>query len=57
MVKEKALADVNRRDPRWLNVLPAGELSSLRRQWPIVPTFVYGGVDCGRMQTPPAASG
>jgi len=49
MIKEKAVADVNRRDPRWHNVFPSSELASHRRQWPIVPTFVYGGIDYGRV--------
>src|SRR5919204_6251550 len=44
MIKEKAVADVNRRDPRWHNVFPSSELATYRRQWPIVPTFLYGGV-------------
>ena len=54
MVREKALADVNRRDPRWLNVFPSRELAPLRRQWPVVPTFVYGGIDYGRIARVPA---
>ena len=49
MIKEKALADVNRRDPRWLNVLPCSELAPRRRQWPVRPTFVQGSIDCGRI--------
>lgn len=55
MIKEKALADVNRRDPRWLNVFPSSELGTLRRQWPIVPTFVYGGVNYGRIESSPTS--
>jgi hypothetical protein len=55
MIKEKALADTNRLDPRWLNVLPSSEMASLRRQWPVVPTFVYGGINYGVVET--AASG
>ncbi|PZS28514.1 MAG: hypothetical protein DLM58_16925 [Pseudonocardiales bacterium] len=57
MIKEKALADVNRRDPRWPNVLPSSELAPLRRQWPIVPTFIYGGMNYGRIESPPASNG
>ncbi|HWH45861.1 MAG TPA: hypothetical protein VNT32_14165 [Thermoleophilaceae bacterium] len=49
MVKEKALADANREDPRWLNVFPSSEMTSYRRQWPIVPTFTYGGLSYGRI--------
>jgi hypothetical protein len=52
MIKEKAVADVNRRDPRWQNVFPSSELTTHRRQWPIVPTFVYGGINCGRIEPP-----
>jgi hypothetical protein len=49
MLKEKAVADVNRRDPRWHNVFPSSELAPWRRQWPIIPTFVYGGINYGRI--------
>ena len=42
MAKEKALADASRVDPRWQTILPARELSSARRQWPLVPTFSHG---------------
>ncbi|MFL5825044.1 MAG: hypothetical protein ACJ76V_00825 [Thermoleophilaceae bacterium] len=52
MVKEKALADPNRRDPRFLNVFPSSEMESFRRQWPVVPTFVYGGMNYGEIQKP-----
>jgi len=50
MVKEKALADSNASDPRFLNVFPSSEMASFRRQWPVVPTFVYGGIDYGRIE-------
>jgi hypothetical protein len=53
MVKEKAIADRNRADPRWRNVFPSSELVSWRRQWPVVPSFTYGGINHGRL-TPPA---
>jgi hypothetical protein len=53
MVKEKAIADPNRKDPRWMNVFPSSEMTSWRRQWPIVPSFTYGGVDYGRVQPRP----
>ena len=43
MIKEKALADPNPRDPRFMNVFPSSELADWRRQWPVLPTFVYGG--------------
>ncbi len=51
MVREKALADVNRRDARWVNVFPSRELAPRRRQWPIMPTFIYGGINYGRVHT------
>ena len=49
MVKEKAVADSNRRDPRWHNVFPSSELAGFRRQWPVLPTFVYGGMNYGEI--------
>jgi hypothetical protein len=57
MLKEKALADPNKRDPRWLNVFPSSEMASWRRQWPIVPTFVYGGIDYGAIERPASGNG
>jgi hypothetical protein len=56
MVKEKALADPNRTDPRWLNVFPSSEMASFRRQWPVVPTFVHGGMNYGQVRKPPLPS-
>jgi hypothetical protein len=52
MIKEKALADPNHRDPRWMNVFPSSEMVTWRRQWPVVPSFVYGGIDYGRIESP-----
>jgi hypothetical protein len=57
MIKERALADSNRRDPRWLNVFPSSEMASFRRQWPVVPTFVHGGLNYGRIEKPPSRDG
>jgi hypothetical protein len=57
MVKEKALADANPRDRRWLNVFPSSEMASFRRQWPVVPTFVHGGLNYGHVQKPAASNG
>jgi hypothetical protein len=45
MIKEKALADTNSRDPRYQNVFPSSEMTDWRRQWPVVPTFAYGGIN------------
>ncbi len=52
MVKEKALADPNREDPRWMNVFPSSEMPTLRRQWPVTPSYTYGGIDYGRIEPP-----
>lgn len=49
MVKEKVLADPCRRDPRWLQILPSSELAPWRRQWPVLPTFVHGGLNYGAL--------
>ena len=57
MIKEKAVADVNRADPRWHNVFPSSELASFRRQWPVVPTFSYGGMNYGRIDPPRSSNG
>ena len=51
MVKEKALADPNRSDPRWMNVFPSSELPAWKRQWPVVPSFTYGGMNYGTIAT------
>ena len=50
MIKEKAVADPNARDPRYHNVFPSSEMPHLRRQWPVVPSFTYGGIDYGRIE-------
>jgi hypothetical protein len=52
MVKEKALADPSPRDQRWLNVYPSSEMASFRRQWPVVPSFVHGGINYGQVRRP-----
>lgn len=57
MVKEKVLADPNARDPRWLNVFPSSEMASFRRQWPVVPTFVHGGMNYGQVRSPASPNG
>ncbi len=51
MIKEKALADTNARDPRYQNVLASSEMADWRRQWPVVPTFTYGGMNYGEIST------
>ena len=57
MVKEKELADPNRRDSRWLNVFPSSEMASFRRQWPVVPTFVHGAMNYGQVQRAQSPNG
>jgi hypothetical protein len=57
MIKEKALADPNPRDPRYLNVFPSSEMASWKRQWPVVPTFVYGAIDYGMIERPVSGNG
>jgi hypothetical protein len=47
MLKEKAVADAHREDPRWANVLPSSELVRRRISWPVAPTFFYGGMNYG----------
>jgi len=50
MVKEKTLAEPNRTDPRWMNVIPSSEIRSWRRSWPIAPSFSHGELSFGRVQ-------
>ena len=48
---------VGARDPRWLNVFPSSEMANWKRQWPVVPTFVYGGINSGVVERPPSRNG
>jgi hypothetical protein len=52
MLKEKALADQNRHDPRYKNVFPSSEMTDWRRQWPVVPSFTYRGMNYGVVAPP-----
>jgi hypothetical protein len=52
MLKELALADPHPRDPLYRNVFPSSEMASWKRQWPVVPTFSYGGINTGEIGTP-----
>ena len=45
MVKEHAVADPDPRDPRWKQVFPSSELARFKRQWPVVPTHYFGGIN------------
>ena len=47
MVKEKILADPCKDDPRWLQILPSTELAPWKRFWPVVPTYLHGGIEYG----------
>lgn len=49
MVKEKTLADPCKDDPRWLQILPSTELAPWKRFWPVVPTYVHGGISYGQI--------
>ncbi len=49
MVKEKTLADPCKNDPRWLQILPSTELAPWKRFWPVVPTYVHGGISYGQI--------
>ncbi len=57
MIKEKALADPNRRDSRYQNVFPSSEMAAWRRQWPVAPTFTYGGMSYGTIERPSLSNG
>ena len=48
MVLEKALADPVPGTP-WLQIHPSSELAPSRRQWPVVPTWVQGGIATGSL--------
>ncbi len=50
MVKEKTLADACKADPRWLQILPSTELAPWKRFWPVVPTYVHGGIEYGEIR-------
>jgi len=52
MIKEKALADTHSRDPRYAQVFPSSEMAGWKRQWPIAPTFTYGGIRSGMIERP-----
>jgi len=38
-------------------VFPSSEMASWKRQWPAVPTFVYGGIDSGVIEPPESGNG
>jgi hypothetical protein len=57
MVKEKVVADMNRRDPRFLNIFPSSEMGSMKRHWPVVPTLPQGGLNYGEIVKPQSSNG
>ena len=57
MVKEKTLADPCHADPRWLQILPSSELAPWKRQWPVMPSYVHGGIDYGTITAPARTPG
>ena len=50
MIKEKVLADPCQDDPRWLQILPSTELAPWKRFWPVVPTYLHGGIEYGTVR-------
>ena len=52
MVKEKILASPSPRNPKWLQIIPSSECAAWLRQWPLRPTFSFGGLDYGIIQKP-----
>ena len=57
MVKERTVADANRRDPRFLNIFPSSEMGNLKRHWPVAPTFPQGELRYGEIVKPGSANG
>jgi hypothetical protein len=52
MVLEKALADPLAGTP-FRQLLPSSELAPLRRQWPLIPTRLVGGITSGQLAAAP----
>lgn len=55
IIEEKTLAasckaDPSKADRRWLQILPSSELAPRKRQWPVVPTYVHGGIEYGEIE-------
>ncbi|HMV44921.1 MAG TPA: hypothetical protein PK079_18705 [Leptospiraceae bacterium] len=49
MVKEKLLADVNRKYPKLKNIQPSSEVGRFYRHFPVIPTFQMGGMNYGKL--------
>lgn len=50
MIKEKEMASYSPRDSRWKQILPSSECAPWKRQWPLNPTMLHGGIDYGRLE-------
>jgi hypothetical protein len=46
-----ALADPHAQDSRYRNVFPSSEMTDWKRQWPVVPTLSYGGINYGEISS------
>ncbi len=52
MIKEKTLASLSSRDPRWHQIIPSSECTAWWRQWPLRPTYSHGTLDYGHVVPP-----
>lgn len=52
MVKEKTMASYSPRDPRWLQVMPSSQSLTLKRQWPVNPTYSHEPLQYGTIVNP-----
>ena len=38
-------------------MFPSSEMPAWRRQWPVLPTFTYGGMNYGTIERPASSNG
>lgn len=50
MIKEKTMASNSPKNPEWKQILPSSECAPWKRQWPLVPTVVHGGLNYGELK-------
>ena len=50
MLKEKYVADIYTKDPRFRNILPSSEVGNYLRQWPVIPIIQMKGINYGEIQ-------
>ncbi len=50
MIKEKLLADVNKRNPLLKNIQPSSEVGKFYRHYPVIPRFQMGGMNYGNIK-------